>query len=134
MHACREKTTEPHMPQPLGPPCPSTPSQHLQHAYEVPKRQTHVAHQPLYLVELCEVRAVDLLVAENTVDGEVLGRTEALLRGRRKGETGSSTENQPRIDIRVNKWILYGRAAGRNSDCKFPLSLPDPILGWLHLC
>ena len=51
----------------------------VQHADQVPQRQVAVRDQPFELVELGQVRRVEVFVAEDAVDGEELGRLELLL-------------------------------------------------------
>ena len=51
----------------------------VQHADQVSQRQVAVRDQPFELVELGQVRRVEVFVAEDAVDGEELGRLELLL-------------------------------------------------------
>ena len=51
----------------------------VQHADQVSQRQVAVRDQPFELVELGQVRRVEVFVAEYAVDGEELGRLELLL-------------------------------------------------------
>lgn len=56
----------------------------MQDPHEVSQREPIICDNTLYLMELCEVGGVQGLVSENAVNGEILDRTELLLRNERQ--------------------------------------------------
>lgn len=52
----------------------------MEDTHEVSQREPIICNNALYLMELCKVGGIQGLVSENTVNGEILDRTELLLR------------------------------------------------------
>lgn len=56
----------------------------MEDTHEVSQREPIICNNALYLMELCKVGGIQGLVSENTVNGEILDRTELLLRNERQ--------------------------------------------------
>lgn len=52
----------------------------MQDTHEVSQREPIICNNALYLMELCKVGGIQGLISENTVNGEILDRTELLLK------------------------------------------------------